>query len=152
MLSKKQWQWLADHDVQVRNFSTLALVIGSFLYLGLVIKTGVDSGKGITPYGSATYFMKSFDCFKLASQTQMHSPGGNAPAKPGYYQDANSFKFERHWTFMYDSRLLLQSPECVWAMMADQSNSPDPFVIILYDTKTNRPLYRIARLDDVLKR
>lgn len=154
MLKKEQWQWLADHHRKVRNYCVLGIILVFALYVVMIGKMMlVDVGKtdNPIPFTPKTNFSEKFHCDKI-DQFDMRSKGGNTRPKDGYYEDANGLLLEWHKTFMYDERLLFDTPECIGAGMADSSNSPNHFVIIIYDTKTHKPIYRIARIDDVVKK
>ncbi len=144
MLSREQWQWFADNHKKVRMLCIVGLVLGFSIYIVLVVKAGIDKGKAFAPYVPHTNFTDIFKCKDKVGNADMNSQGGNLHAKAGYYEDASGWRLERHYRFMYNSSLLFNSPECLGAMMADSSNSIDPFVIIIYDTNTRRPIYRIA--------
>lgn len=144
MLSRQQWQWLADNYKKVRILCIVVFALGMSSYIGLVVKAGIDKGKAFTPYMADTNFTEKFECIGKVDAANMSSKGGASHPHPEYYEDSSGWRFERHYTFMYDSNLLFSAPECVGAMMADSSKSIDPFVIIIYDLKTRRPIYRIA--------
>ena len=82
----------------------------------------------------------------------MNSNGGNTKPQPGFYEDANLFLLEGHRTYMSDVEVLKQFPECVGALLADEMEGPNPFVVIYFDREKGLPIYRIARLGGGLKR
>jgi hypothetical protein len=53
---------------------------------------------------------------------------------------------------MLDAEALIRFPECIGAVLADNVENPNPNVFLFYDKHKGRVVYRIARLDDVLKR
>ena len=152
MLSQQQWQWFADNHRKVRRWSWNALTILILIYGALILKTIWDKGKAPIPYQPATNYREQFGCRAKLEAFDMGPFGGNTPPKPGFYEDANLFKLERHETGMLDVEALRHSPECIGAMLVDELDNPNPLVFLLYDKTKGRVVYRLARIDDVLKR
>lgn len=152
MLTQKQWQWLADHHDKVRKWSWNAVILGLVVYVGLIGKTMLDKGKAPIPYKPTTDFRGKFDCLNKTAKYSMNSPGGNQPPKIGYYSDASILRLERHYTSMTGIDALREYPECVGAVLADNIDNPNPLVFILFDPVAQKPVYRIARIGNALKR
>jgi hypothetical protein len=64
VLSKKQWQWAADHNQQIRSVSLVALAIGAMVYGGFIWKTLWDKGKTNmpVPFVPDASFSKAYKC------------------------------------------------------------------------------------------
>ena len=152
MLTRQQWLWLADHHEQVRSWSIRALVFAAIIYTGMIVKITWEKGKAPIPYKAATDFRGQFNCKEKLTPFDMGPFGGNTPSKPGFYEDARPLLFERHYTEMLDVEGLIHYPECIGAFLADTVESPNPTVFLLYDQQKGRVVYRIARIDDALKR
>lgn len=147
MLTRQQWLWLADHHQEVRNWSSLVLVLAVFFYLGLMFKVTYEKGKVPISYRPAISYWEKLGCGPAV--VIQPSP----PPKPqGFYEDASIFRLERHYTWMLDIEMLTTKPECFSARLVDDANDPNPFVYLVYDKNKGRVVYRIARLDDALKR
>lgn len=152
MLTQKQWQWLADHHLTVQRWSWNAVALALVVYAGLIGKTMLDKGKAPIPFKPVSDYRTSFGCKEKIAQYDMGPFGGNIPPKPGFYQDASVFRLERHYTGMIEVGALKKHPECIGAMLADNLDNPNPLVFIIFDSATQKPVYRIARISDVLKR
>ena len=152
MLTQKQWQWLAHNHRKVRRWTWTACAIGILIYAALILKTIWDKGKAPIAYQPATNYQEQFGCQAKLEPFDMGPFGGNTPPKPGYYEDASRFRLERHYTAMLDVEALRRSPECVGAMLADELDDLNPIVFLLYDKDRRHVVYRLARIDDVVKR
>lgn len=147
MLTRQQWLWLADHHKEVRSWSSLALVFAVVIYVGLITKVTIEKGKAPISYRPAISHWEKLGCGPavIIQPGQFREP-------QGFYEDASIYRLERHYTFMMDIEVLTTKPECFSAGLADDVDNPNPFVYLLYDKQKGRVIYRIARLDDVLKR
>lgn len=152
MLRQEQWQWLADNHAKVRRVSINTLAILILIYIGLMFKTMWDKGKAPITFQSQTDFRGKYDCAKKLDPFDMGPFGGSTPSKEGYYNDASLFRLERHETSMIDIEALRRYPECIGAFLADNIDNPNPIVFIVYDTKKRRTVYRLAHIDDAVKK
>jgi hypothetical protein len=152
MLTREQWQWLADNHAKVRRVSMNVLAILFLIYVALIFKTIWDKGKAPIPFQSQTDFRGKYDCATKLTPFNIGPFGGSTPSKEGYYNDASLFRLERHETFVTDVEALKLYPECVGAFLADNIDNPNPAVFILYDTKKKRAVYRLAHIDDAVKK
>lgn len=152
MLTQKQWQWLADNHTKVRRVSINTLAILLLIYVGLIFKTMWDKGKAPIPFQSQTDFREKFDCEKKLTPFNLGPFGGTTPPKEGYYNDASLFRLERHDTSMIEIEALRRYPECIGAVLTDNIDSPNPFVFVVYDSNKRRTVYRLAHIDDAVKK
>lgn len=147
MLTRQQWLWLADRHKEVRLWSSLALALVMIVYVGLMAKTAIDKGKAPISYRPAVSYWEKLGCGPAIAILPI------SPPKPQwFYEDASIFRLERHYTWTMDTEMLITKPECFGARLADDANDPNPFVYLVYDKSKGRVVYRIARLDDALKR
>ena len=112
-----------------------------------MFKPAFDKGKAPIPYRPAINHWVKLGC----GPAVIIQPG-QFKKPEGFYEDASILRLERHYTWMVDIEVLTTRPECFSASLADEADNPNPFVYLLYDKNKGRVVYRIARLDDVLKK
>lgn len=142
MLSRQQWQWFADNYKKVRIFCLIGFTSMFTFYMILVVYTGVEKGKSWLPYAPQVSVREKFNCDqKIKEYRVIH----HVEPMPKINQ-ANGWLLERYYAFAFDADWSLKVfPECLGATLADLKDNPNPFVISVYDTQTNRLVYKITR-------
>jgi hypothetical protein len=142
MLSKRQWQWAAENHVKVRTWTSIVIGFLCSIYIALIINTMVEKGKSQIPYMPDTTFYSDAGC----GPKIVIKEGHKLEQKKNYFIEkevANIFLLERYHTRGMDFDLLLENPKCLGAKLADEAYNPNPFVIVVYDKKDMRIVYRI---------
>jgi hypothetical protein len=102
----------------------------------------VEKGKSQIPYMPDTTFYSDAGC----GPKIVIKEGHKLEQKKNYFIEkevANIFLLERYHTRGMDFDLLLENPKCLGAKLADEAYNPNPFVIVVYDKKDMRIVYRI---------
>jgi hypothetical protein len=148
MLSKKQWQWLTDHHLQVRRICVVSLIVLSFGYVGLFYRALILKGKSAADDASTVERRKAgcwgrspgYYPFYLGPGVQVK---GDAPI---HYDDLNVFELKSYWTLIFDVRVLNEDSKCFGAFLVDELTNSSPYVIYLYDKDKRRVVYKIEQV------
>jgi hypothetical protein len=151
MLSRKQWQWLADHHAGVRCACVALLIISSISYAGLFYRAMILKGKVETTDASTTE-RKRAGCWERwpASKPDPyylgpdHQVEGDSPIR---YDQMNIFWLQSYRAVVFDVHVLDGDAKCFGAFMLDELTESNPSVVYLYDKERRVPVYRIQRLN-----
>jgi hypothetical protein len=138
MLSRKQWQWLADHHVGVRQACLVFIGVAFFAYVGLVCDAMWKKGKAPSPYVHSEAQARA-GCMRPPLERYPY----DLPIK---YGDGNPFKLESFYSEVLDVNVLIDDPACFDAILFDEQKKSSEYVIYLYDKKTGKMVYRISRM------
>ena len=147
MFSRDQWQWCADNSSLIRKRSKAIIFILIVLYTILFANKVVEQGKSRIAYAPDLKFLQKFDCDGKLRQRDLISP-----KSPDYRGEANIFLLSQYQTVMLDASSLNTAPECLGAMLYAYKDDPNHTVWILYDVVNKRPLFRIAHIDNEVKK
>lgn len=148
MLSRKQWLWLADHHVGVRQACLIFIGVAFFAYVGLVCDAMWKKGKVATT-NSSLAARKSSGCVDryLKGDPAYLGPIRVSPnVEPVRYGDSNIFALQSFRTAIFDINTLAADPVCFVALLRDEETDSTRYVIYLFDRSKNKPIYQISRL------
>lgn len=66
--------------------------------------------------------------------------------------DSRALLLENYYTIVFGAEILDKHPECLGAYISDKQHWPEPYAILLVDRDTQKTVFRIARLQDYLRR
>lgn len=149
MLSKKQWQWIADHHTAVRKTCSVIGAVLFVVYAGLVFEAMLKKGKAPAHIAS--------NAARLAAGCPTHPPSGlgiyylgpsslHPNEAPIGYGNSNPLKFESFWPEIWDLKVLSEAPVCFNALLLDELTSPSDSVFYLYDKDRGEIVYKISRV------
>ncbi|WP_075259264.1 hypothetical protein [Herbaspirillum camelliae] len=150
MLSKRHWQWLADHQNRVSIvwwsmiFSILVMYIYNFLNIFWL------ENKIPMPYYPEGSLMEHLKCFDGESRDFFIDRRPNI--EPLGREDASLFQLENYDTTIFGSEILKKRPECLGAYIAYTAGRTEPYAILVVDRKTGKNIFRLTYLRDYLKR
>jgi hypothetical protein len=151
MLSKRQWQWLAERHVGVRRACGGLLVILAVTYIGLFYRAMIIKGK-VEATDASVSARKGAGCWgrKLPSEPDPYylGPGhqveGDAPIR---YNQMNIFWLQSYRTMVFDVRILDGDAKCFGAFLLDELTESNQYEIYLYDKEKGKRVYGIQRLN-----
>ncbi|MGG1945545.1 hypothetical protein AB1286_12115 [Trinickia sp. NRRL B-1857] len=148
MLSKKQWQWLADHYIGVRIACCAVMAVSLLDYSWLVFNALYKKGKVAETHASiqartsagCTRRYPVRDPYYLGPETRYH---GEPVVR---YGESNPFLLQSFRTSIIDIKLLTEDPVCFGASLQDGTTDTVDYVIYLYDKENGKPIYKITRV------
>jgi len=147
MLSRVQWQWLADHQKGAGTFVRIMFWVMAATYFYNFLDVFWWQAKVPLPYQNKGSLMVQLKCFD-----EEFFISGLHHMAPLERKDSSTLLLENHLTSTLGSEILEKRPECMGAYISYTAGRTDPFAILVVDRGTGKDLYRVAYLRDYLKR
>ncbi|WP_171939160.1 hypothetical protein [Herbaspirillum rubrisubalbicans] len=150
MLSKRQWQWCADHDIGIKLVLLYLFLVFLLVYTYNFLSVFWWNNKIPVQHHLDVSLAKKFKCFD--------GEGSNffiedwSTSEPLEREDASTFLLEKHFSTSFGSEILEGRPECLAAYIADTVGWPEPYAMFVIDRKTRKSIFRITYLRGYLKR
>jgi hypothetical protein len=162
MLSRRQWQWCADHELGIKLvllylFLVFLLVYG-YNFLSVFWWNNKIPLQYQSPIRKSDQLgCQTFDVYEMfiPSENKLIALNGdysNYQPDPLERSDARYFLLENHRTVSWGSEILEKRPDCLGAFIADKQGWPEPIGMRVVDRSNGLPLYRISLVKDYLKR
>ncbi|WP_143433162.1 hypothetical protein [Herbaspirillum camelliae] len=162
MLSKRQWQWCADHELGIKLVLLYLFLVFLLVYSYNFLKVFWWNNKLPLQYQNLTHWSarigcRTFDVYEMyiPSENKVIALNGdysNYPSDPLDRGDARYFLFEKYRTVSLGSEILEKRPDCLGAFIADKQAWPEPIVMRIVNRSTGRNVYRIALIKTRLER
>ncbi len=144
MLSKRQWQWCADHDIGIKLVLLYLFLVFLLVYTYNFLSVFWWNNKIPVQHHLDVSLAKKFKCFD--------GEGSNffiedwSTSEPLEREDASTFLLEKHFSTSFGSEILEGRPECLAAYIADTVGWPEPYAMFVIDRKTRKSIFRITYL------
>ncbi|MCP3022364.1 hypothetical protein [Cupriavidus basilensis] len=150
MLSRRQWQWFADHHDGIRWFCSWAIVVVIiFYFIFIVYVVPAKVGKLGTTYISQNENRVRSGCIDWEGQGDFPAARALMVGRDKAYIGFSAPSiFQRKYTVRYDSRVLDSDSVCFSEYLLDQLISPKQNKIILVDKSSGKDLYVIDPVSD----
>ncbi|WP_343743278.1 hypothetical protein [Herbaspirillum huttiense] len=162
MLSKRGFQWCANHHRQIRMVCWTVIGIFVIRYIVLFVFRFYWAGLGPLDYRPAESMMEKMNCHTeqvramfIPSTNQVFPPRWKlSPFKSSNLDrtDARFWMLENYPTTLIGSEILTEAPACLGAYIADMKDYPGPLAILIVDRDSGDTIFRIALLKDYLTR
>ncbi|WP_343743277.1 hypothetical protein [Herbaspirillum huttiense] len=153
MLSKRQWQWCADHELGIKlvllYFFQVFVLVYSYNFLR-VLRVFWWENKVPMPLYTKGSLIEKLKCFD--GESREFFIDGNPDKEPLARVDASFLLLEKHDTTIFGSEVLHKRPVCLGAYINFTAGLNEPHAIYVVDRKTGKSVFRIAYLRDYLKR
>ncbi|QJQ02394.1 hypothetical protein C798_19765 [Herbaspirillum rubrisubalbicans Os34] len=162
MLSKRQWQWCADHDIGIKLVLLYLFLVFLLVYTYNFLSVFWWNNKIPLQYQSpilrsAQLGCQTFDVYEMfiPSENKLIALNGdysNYQPDPLERSDARYFLLEKYRTISWGFEILEKRPDCLGAFIADKQRWPEPIGMRIVDRISGREVYRIALLKNNLER
>ncbi len=150
MLSKRQWQWLADHQKGAGTFFRIMFWVMAATYFYNFLDVFWWNNKiPLQPHLNLSQ-MTHLNCFN--DEFKKFIIRDRDKPDPLTRYDASPLLLEKYMTTTFGLEILERRPDCLAAYIADIVGWPEPFAMLAVDRKTGKDAFRITYLRDYLKR
>ncbi|MDR9838195.1 hypothetical protein [Herbaspirillum huttiense] len=150
MLSRGQWQWLADHQHGAKTVSLILLWAAVATYSYKFLSVFWWNNKIPIQHRLDVSQMDHLECATDEISKFIIRKRENPDPLTRY--DASPLLLEKYMTTTFGSEIVGMRPECVGAYIADTVGWPEPFAIVIVDRETRKNIFRITYLRDYLNR
>jgi Ca2+-binding RTX toxin-like protein len=158
VLSKRQWQWCADHELGIKLVLLYLFLVFLLVYTYNFLSVFWWNNKIPLQYQSP--ILKSdqlgcqtFDVYEMFIPAEnkliaLNGDYSNYQPDPLERSDARYFLLENHRTVSWGSEILEKRPDCLGAFIADKQGWPEPIGMRVVDRSNGETLYAASVAND----
>ncbi|NUT62002.1 hypothetical protein [Herbaspirillum sp. C9C3] len=150
MLSRRQWQWCADHELGIKLVLLYLFLVFLLVYTYNFLSVFWWNNKIPLQHHLNTSLAKKLNCFDGDGRNFFIEDGPTSP--PLGREDGSTLLLEAHFSTSFGSEILEKRPECLAAYIADTVGWPEPYAMFVIDRKTGKTIFRITYLRAYLNR